>query len=429
MGCDQKAANVAVARIIPVILGGMIGYASWVVTKKLTIDYLLNPAPRHLQNPRVGAGAGILVVYYILLFPVLACYFRLLHEIIWNPGFLPRGPQWLEQQKETEKTTRRKQRGKLGKSYNTAREKRGDLLSPEPGVSDGNDIENGLSTDEDGLEKFYTKDVFIGLAIAEKSVDVSEKWTTFALGLEVLSVKHPVYVAELRKKTGVYNVHWLVVLGMSALFFLFTLGMAGSSLQFAMINSTTVENLTRRRKVWTLAIHVPRHVMESNPHWASTIPTVSYPFPGEFVSPPNSSHSQRTPEHRVFAIVETKPGENPFDLGSRLANVKEVMGYTILEWLLPLQHSPCTNHGGKESAYAMGPALQRLKKEAGLEYTPQKPQHEDTESSDQRKRRRKKQRRSRGDRPTSGNIEETSTLDQNEVEIQEPAEAHVRLSD
>lgn len=40
MRCDQKAANVAIARFIPLIIGGIIGYASWAVTKQLCSEFL-----------------------------------------------------------------------------------------------------------------------------------------------------------------------------------------------------------------------------------------------------------------------------------------------------------------------------------------------------------------------------------------------------
>lgn len=35
VSCDQKAANVWVARIIPVILIGIVSYASWVVVARI----------------------------------------------------------------------------------------------------------------------------------------------------------------------------------------------------------------------------------------------------------------------------------------------------------------------------------------------------------------------------------------------------------
>lgn len=196
-----------------------------------------------------------------------------------------------------------------------------------------------------------------------------------------------------------------------------------------MINSTTVENLTRRKKIWTLAISVPRHVMESNPHWASTLQTVSYPFPDQVLTPPNSSQAKQPPEPRVFAILDTNPGENPFDLGSRFANAKEVMGYTILEWLLPLKHSPCTDHSSQESAYALGPAVQRLRKVAGFVDLPQQNKDHDIELSDrQRKRTKRRKKRMETSSPPSDDIEATSEYSQDRVNIQEPAEAHHRSS-
>jgi palmitoyltransferase len=42
------------------------------------------------------------------------------------------------------------------------------------------------------------------------------------------------------------------------------------------------------------------------------------------------------------------------------------MGYSIIDWLLPLKHSPCADHSSSESAFALGPVVTRLKQEAGL---------------------------------------------------------------
>lgn len=69
----------------------------------------------------------------------------------------------------------------------------------------------------------------------------------------------------------------------------------------------------------------------------------------------------------MFAILQTLPGENPFDLGSPLKNIQQVMGFSLLEWLLPIKQSPCADHSSNESAFALGPVVTRLKKEAGLE--------------------------------------------------------------
>lgn len=44
----------------------------------------------------------------------------------------------------------------------------------------------------------------------------------------------------------------------AVLFSLFEIGMAGSSIQFALRNSTTIENLSGRATVWYLAVHINR---------------------------------------------------------------------------------------------------------------------------------------------------------------------------
>jgi palmitoyltransferase len=69
---------------------------------------------------------------------------------------------------------------------------------------------------------------------------------------------------------------------------------------------------------------------------------------------------------RTFAVVHSlKPGDNPWDLGNAMLNMKTVMGNTVLEWFLPTA-SPCLNHDSTESQFAIGPAVKRLRAEHGL---------------------------------------------------------------
>lgn len=143
-----------------------------------------------------------------------------------------------------------------------------------------------------------------------------------------------------------------------------------SSIQMAMLNLTTIENLNRHSVVWTLAIRVPDYLLDrlwaTDSPWAPTFRMVSYPL-----QPPTSPDQPQTTnpstdERHVFAILHTLPGENPFSLGSNLKNLQQVMGYSISDWLLPLKHSPCADHSSSESAFALGPVVTRLKQEAGL---------------------------------------------------------------
>jgi palmitoyltransferase len=135
--------------------------------------------------------------------------------------------------------------------------------------------------------------------------------------------------------------------------------MAQNSLYFAFLNSTTVDNLTRKTKVYHFAVHVPdsfRPAIEPPPvtHFPAhptTQPlntaeppplyrTVTYPMAD------GTSISQVSPEPtRKFAILATPAGGNPYLLATPLANFKTVMGERWWDWFLPLRHSPCWDGG------------------------------------------------------------------------------------
>jgi palmitoyltransferase len=144
--------------------------------------------------------------------------------------------------------------------------------------------------------------------------------------------------------------------------------MLGSSLQLAWLNLSTIENLNHRTKVWTLAILIPR---PDDFDRAQQGPRLSFPrvaYPDIYSrSGSDASADPTVIPRREFAILHTKPGENPFDIGSGLANLREVMGYSVLDWFLPIKHSPCADHSGRESAFALGPVVRRLREEAGID--------------------------------------------------------------
>lgn len=141
-------------------------------------------------------------------------------------------------------------------------------------------------------------------------------------------------------------------------------------------NITTIENLNRGSVVWTLAIRVPEYLLErlwaAESPWAPTFRMVSYPLqtsssPTQLQTTIPSPDEDVVPgERHVFAILHTLPGQNPFDLGSSLKNLQQIMGYNIVDWLLPIKQSPCADHSSMESYFALGPVVTRLRLEAGL---------------------------------------------------------------
>jgi len=70
---------------------------------------------------------------------------------------------------------------------------------------------------------------------------------------------------------------------------------------------------------------------------------------------------------RTFAILNmNKPGENPWDLGSAMANWETVMGSHILDYFLPMKRSPCCNHETTESQFMIGPSVDLLRSSVGF---------------------------------------------------------------
>ncbi|KAJ5562698.1 hypothetical protein N7535_002856 [Penicillium sp. DV-2018c] len=410
----QKRVNVAVSRIVPVVLLGAVIYASYAITKPLCIDYLINPAPSNPRGPRVGAGAAVLAVYYVLLIPMVGTYLRLYLIIMWNPGNLPQGEEKLAGDAKRKQSKQSKRwRGKIGTPESDAEK-----------ISQADaDVERGLKTTAGGssdqtdvsLASFYTKNVFVcqedgrpawcskccqlktdrahhcretgrcvrkmdhfcpwvGGIVSETSYKFFIQFVFYTAIFCSFTLIVSAYVtAESKRDTGGVNPHWCVCIGLSGLFAIFTAGMTSTSIQMANINVTTIENLSRHKAVWTLAIRVPEHLLERlwapDSPWAPTFRMVSYPPPQ---GPSSSTQTQPgvtdipTGERHVFAILHTRPGENPFDLGNPITNLQQVMGYSILDWLLPIKPSPCADHSSMESHYAMGPVVTRLRQEAGL---------------------------------------------------------------
>lgn len=199
-----------------------------------------------------------------------------------------------------------------------------------------------------------------------------------------------------------------------------------------MLNVTTIENLTRGSKVWTLAVHIPRpDQIEIDPEtqWAATFPTVSYPKPRTSPELQAQDQEPKPDDRRVFAILRTRPGENPFDLGSRLKNLQQVMGYTVADWLLPLKRSPCADHSSLESAFALGPVVQRLKEEAGLVEPRPETGRDDSEDHQDRRHRHRHRRRSKMKKAESSRSSrrgDSGDEGDNNPEIQRPPKAHHR---
>lgn len=102
-----------------------------------------------------------MAVYYALLIPVVATYFRLMYNVIWDPGYLPLGAERVKADSTSQdsKRTHSKRRRSSRKASDAEK-----ATQPEVDLERGmNDHAGGkaFQLDPAGLESFYTKDVFV----------------------------------------------------------------------------------------------------------------------------------------------------------------------------------------------------------------------------------------------------------------------------
>lgn len=158
-------------------------------------------------------------------------------------------------------------------------------------------------------------------------------------------------------------------------------------------NTTTVDAYTRQNRIYHFAILMPdwhpyvqlEHARRAltNPAVSSlpadaAVPYATITFP--ILDPSLQQRAQPPHKPRVFAVLPSPQGSNPYLLTSVLANWKEVMGTHWYDWITPLRHSPCKKHltqsavtGDRERAedtpssmYPFGPIIENMKREAGL---------------------------------------------------------------
>ena len=373
-------------------------------------------------------------------------YSRLLYTVVTNPGYVERSAQWYARKAE-EKKSKRSRRGRNKISYDTHEKNHvpngniGDHVYSGP-----NAVPDTLANEQrPGLQDFFSRDVFIcqgdgrpiwcshcqnwkpdrahhcrevghcvrkmdhfcpwvGGIVSETSFKYFTQFVGWGAVYCIFNlILMAILVAEHSRRTGTVNVHWVVTLAFGVLFGLFATGMTGSSLHFALVNTTTIENLSRKNAVYQLAIHMPRP-----PQTRPPFPTIS------FSTAQKTDNSEPSPDTiKTFAILHTRPGENPWDLGA-LGNLKEVMGEHWYDWFLPIKHSPCSNHDRSDSQFAMGPVVDRLKREAGL-----LPPFQEEKEKPHRQRRHRRRKRPREEKRGAEDKEVNGEEEEEEEEEQE----------
>lgn len=158
--------------------------------------------------------------------------------------------------------------------------------------------------------------------------------------------------------------------------------MTCSSLQFVFANLTTIENLSKKRRAWLLAVIIPPtftlpqqgnypHIkyplpLPASEKSSSSAPSSPAPTPHDgIISEPEALSERDAKATRTFAILQVAVGRNPWDLGA-VGNWKSVMGNSFLDWVLPIKQSPCRNHESHESQFETGRWVEELLVEVGF---------------------------------------------------------------
>ncbi|KAL0258177.1 palmitoyltransferase pfa5 [Diplodia seriata] len=139
----------------------------------------------------------------------------------------------------------------------------------------------------------------------------------------------------------------IALLAFAGLFTLFAVGIFGNTFFMTVHNFTTVEALNRANATFHISVLI-------TPSWCNRRNDEQYPF--RTTTYPGAPGA-------LYAILMTRPGDNPWDVG-KLKNLKSVMGESVIDWFLPLKFSPCTNHDRQDSEYEFGPAVDNAKREA-----------------------------------------------------------------
>lgn len=160
---NTVAINIWTSRIIPVLLAGLIGYATYVIigpltgmrnpfccTKSLTllVVYLLG------KRQNTAAVIPILIIYFLLLILMAAAFFRLTYITFLDPPYIPLGLAAIRDRAKSRK--------------------KGTDIELQDGIGSGeyNSGNGAVDPDSPGLEMFYTKDIFIA------EMDGKPKWCT-----------------------------------------------------------------------------------------------------------------------------------------------------------------------------------------------------------------------------------------------------------
>ncbi|KFA75365.1 hypothetical protein S40288_02018 [Stachybotrys chartarum IBT 40288] len=372
-------------RLTPVFIVAAISFATYDVVAYLCFQYL------HARRGETGVAVALAVLYLLFLLLTIATYLRTFITVQRDPAMVPLPPG----------------REPIEKPPVRRRNRRDDDLEVAPWTPPD------VNPDSPGLEAFYSRAVFqcdvdgrpkwcsecrnwkpdrshhsselgrcirkldhvcpwVGGMVSETSFNFFIQFTFYCTLLCTVSLAAGAYCLSLQlREDNSLDGRSVAIIILAGFFGFFTFGMTLTSGRYALLNITNIDML-RKSQAYHLAIRLPQNATTQQ-----GFSTMTYPLArestwsehgGQSANNEEQTHPTSARDERAthtFAIIRTGPDENPWDLGY-WRNFKSVMGNNIIEWLLPIKHSPCCNHESMESDYEMGGLIQELKQRYNL---------------------------------------------------------------
>ena len=120
-----------------------------------SVDYLLNPPPTS-HEARPAVAITILVLYFVLVVLIATTYFRVLFTIAINPGYVPKGPAYLQAKLE-----RQRRQGTSQKPRSTEKDWTDENTRPSTQYSATMGGRPSPEVETASLESFWKKDCFV----------------------------------------------------------------------------------------------------------------------------------------------------------------------------------------------------------------------------------------------------------------------------
>ncbi|KAK8205248.1 DHHC palmitoyltransferase-domain-containing protein [Phyllosticta capitalensis] len=372
-------ASLISAFVVPVLVIGQAAWATYVVCYKLAHQRLI------MRDHQKGAGCAVIVLHALLMFAAGVAYMRLIQVIYTDPGLLPlgitrakRGDGGNDDMKTVMKRWSEK-RSVIHTSRPEDPHSREELFKE---LAAHNQHQADLRME--ALKTFRPKEMFIvapdclprwcktcetfkpdrthhcsDLGRCVRRMDhfcpwvggiVSETTTKFFVQFLFYAMLFCVFmlattIALFKRDNDRYGERnpWLIaMLVLSGVYTLFTVGMFQNSMWMLAKNFTTVE-----QRQFGMPLHLAVRISDWYTGDIDHLPcyaVVGFPSaPGE-----------------KWAVFETEPRARLWDLGSAYANICEVMGNSVWDWLWPVKYSPCVTHDDM-SEYQFGPAALAVK--------------------------------------------------------------------